>query len=339
MTDEQNTEEQMTVGAYLKRLRIEKNITVAEVAAKLYLQTRVIEALEQDDYENLPLPAYVHGYLQNYARLLGVPADEVVAMYKKHTTEPGEQAPETPVLMELEEKQQNRWSHLVIYLLLFVLILMSFAYWRSRYALETPEIPGTPDSPVTIVEQPPGETPDTETGHIDQETEPAELPESEPDVTLEQEPDTGLEQEPNTALEQEAVGEPVGEAETAPDPAAESQTEQAQLPEAETAGGDSEPEATPTYEETTITYGIGPDTIRLVLNTDCWIEVFDAENRKVFYDLARVGQTLVLNGDAPFSVLLGNADAATVEFNNAPFDITPHVTGIGIARFVLGDDQ
>lgn len=335
MTDKQNTEEQMTVGAYLKRLRNEKNMTVADVAAKLYLQTHVIEALEQDDHENLPLPIYVYGYLQNYARLLGVPVDEVVAMYKKHTTEPGKQAPEAPALMELEEKQQIRWSHLVIYLLLFVLILMSFAYWRSRYALETPEVADSPDSPVTIVELSPGEAPDTETGEIDQATETAELPESEPDTALGQEPDTAPGHELDTALGQE----PAGEVETAPEPDAESPAAQVQLTEAETASDDSEPEAIPTYEETTVIYGTGPDTIRLVLNTDCWIEVFDAENRKVFYDLARIGQTLILNGDAPFSVLLGNADAATVEFNNAPFDITPHVTGIGIARFVLGDDQ
>ena len=46
-----------------------------------------------------------------------------------------------------------------------------------------------------------------------------------------------------------------------------------------------------------------------------------------------------MSGNAPFSVLLGNADAATVEFNNTPFDITPHVTGIGIARFVLGETE
>ena len=97
--------------------------------------------------------------------------------------------------------------------------------------------------------------------------------------------------------------------------------------------------ATAAYHENTITSGIGPDSIRIVLTETCWIEVFDADNEKVFYNLARPGQILVLNGIAPFSVLLGYAAAATVEFNSTPFDTTPYRSSIGMARFVVGEDQ
>ena len=76
-----------------------------------------------------------------------------------------------------------------------------------------------------------------------------------------------------------------------------------------------------------------------MLTEDCWIEIFGADNEKVFYDLARPGMVLVLNGTAPFKVLLGNSAAATVEFNNLPFDTTPYRSRIGMARFVLGEDQ
>ena len=93
------------------------------------------------------------------------------------------------------------------------------------------------------------------------------------------------------------------------------------------------------YGGNTITSGIGPDSIRLVIADDCWIEIFDANNEKVFYDLARSDQILVLNGTAPFSVLLGNAEAAVVEFNAVPIDTTPYMSRIGMARFVLGEEQ
>lgn len=321
MSERQNTEEQTTIGAYLKRLRNEKNISIAEVAARMYLNQNVIETLEQDDHDNLPGPLYVYGYLQHYAKILDVPADKLVAMYKKDTAEPREQAAETqkqvtdtPAQPETKPKQPKNWTYAIIYLVLFILVLASLALWRSRYAQEQVENTGNLDYPITIVE------------HPDTPSSPA------PSAEMEE-----LEQTPASA----ETPETTQEYETAQDPepvlewAAESLATQAQSLETLTA----EPETNPAYQETTITSGTGPDTVTLVLTVDCWIEIFDAENKKVFYDLARAGQTLVLNGIAPFSVLLGNADAATVEFNNTPFDITPHVTGIGIARFALSADQ
>ena len=389
MSGQQNTEEQTTIGAYLKRLRNEKNISVAEVAAKMYLRLEVIEALEQDDHDNLPGPLYIYGYLQHYARILDVPADELVAMYKKDTAKPREQvakprgqaaepreqvakpreqvakprgqaaepreqvakpreqvakpreqaaeprgqAAETQKQVtgtltqpEAKPKQPKSWTYAIIYLVLFILVLASLALWRSRYALEQAEHTGTLDYPITIVEHPDTPfypPPGTEMDGPGQTPAYPETPE--PETT----PEAEAAQEPETAPE---LPPPPG-------PNDESRATGTQLPEtpAETAEG--EPEAAPGYKITTITAGAGPDTVTLVLTIDCWIEIFDAENNKVFYDLARVGQTLVLSGTAPFSVLLGNADAATVEFNNTPFDITPHVTGIGIARFVLGEAE
>ncbi len=89
--------------------------------------------------------------------------------------------------------------------------------------------------------------------------------------------------------------------------------------------------------ENLITTGNGPDSIRVVLEDDSWIEVFDVNNEKVFYDLGRAGQTLVLNGTAPFSVLVGRPERMTIEFNGVIFDPTPHASRVGIARFVLGE--
>ncbi len=314
MTEQQNTGEPTTLGAYLKRLRNEKNISVAEVAAKMYLQPQVIEALEQDDHESLPGQLYIYGYLQHYAKILDAPADQLLSMYKKDTSGPPEQGTEAPTRRKPDTKEPKRWSYAIIYLALFILALSLFVFWRSKYALEPAEATGGTGYPVTVVEHPdtpPGQARSTETEGTEPEKYAADIP------------------APETAQEPE----------TTPEPADESQTTQAQQPETPATTTESEPGTVPTYEEETITAGVGPDTVKLVLSIDCWIEIFDADNEKVFYDLARVGQTLVLSGAAPFSVLLGNADAATVEFNNTPFDITPHVTGIGIARFVLGETE
>ncbi len=338
MSEQQNTEEQTTLGAYLKRLRNEKNISVAEVAARMYLNKRVIEALERDDHDNLHGPLYIYGYLRHYAKILDVPADDLVALFKKSTDEPQEQAAETqkqapetqkqvettPNQPEPETKQPVNWLRALLYLVLFILVLASFAFWRGKYAQEPAGQTGSVDTPVSIVEQPPTQS---------EQAQSAEMDDPEQTPAAPGEPETETIPEAEAALAPEIAPDPA----PAPGPVDEARTIGTQLPETPTEIAGSETEVSPAYEITMITAGTGPDTVTLVLSYDCWIEIFDANNDKVFYGLARTGQTLVLAGTAPFSVLLGNANSATVEFNSRPFDITPHITGIGIARFVLGE--
>lgn len=277
MSDNRNNETGASVGTYLKRLREEKNLSIADVSSKLYLQPHVIEALEQDDHERLPTGTYIYGYLQNYAKLLDTPADLVVAMYKEDITELPEHIQERKP--EPKTEQSNTWPYTILYLVIFAAILLPFTWWRSHYTESA--VPHGPD-----MDQPGG----GDTGH------------SELDYiyTIVEHPDTPFYRAPNTER-------PV--------------------------------QASARQTENTTTSGIGPDSIRLVLTEECWIEIFDANNEKVFYDLARSDQILVLNGTAPFSVLLGNAVAATVEFNTIPFDTSPYMSRIGMARFVLGEEQ
>ena len=301
MSDKQNTETRTSVGVYLRNLREGKNLTIAEVANRLYLLPHVIEALEQDDHESLPSGTYVYGYLQNYAKLLDTPVDRVVEMYKEDFEISAQTEPVPEVQPELKPGQANKWSYTILYLVIFISILAPITWWWSQYGLErTPQM-GL-DYPITIVEH----------------------------------PDTPFYRAQNTEqVEQEQAARDAVYAQTAGEQATESQT-----PETQSADTDKDSEAAAsTYDENTITTGIGPDSIRIVLTEECWVEIFDAHNEKIFYDLARTGQTLELNGTAPFSVLMGNGAAGTVEFNNLPFDTTPHRSRIGMARFVLGENQ
>lgn len=89
-------------------------------------------------------------------------------------------------------------------------------------------------------------------------------------------------------------------------------------------------------EETITTATDGSDEIILKLSADSWIEVHDAEGREIYVNLARAGETLVLRGKAPFSVLLGFAQGVEITFNGREFDSASHSRS-GVARFTLGD--
>jgi len=85
MSDEANTE-QPTAFSFGKRFstaRAALNLSREEVAKELRLGVEIISALESEDHEQLSAPIYVTGYIRNYARLLKIPAEPLLAAYNK----------------------------------------------------------------------------------------------------------------------------------------------------------------------------------------------------------------------------------------------------------------
>ena len=76
------------IGARLRAARNQCNLQIEQVARELHLDARVITAIENDDQTALPEPIFVQGYLRSYARLVGLPADEMVRRYCAQGTNP-----------------------------------------------------------------------------------------------------------------------------------------------------------------------------------------------------------------------------------------------------------
>jgi cytoskeleton protein RodZ len=68
-------------GARLRATREAGRMSREEVAQHLHLDAQIVTALEQDNYDKLPSPMYVCGYLRSYARLLKLPETEIVGAY------------------------------------------------------------------------------------------------------------------------------------------------------------------------------------------------------------------------------------------------------------------
>ena len=63
---------EISVGQTLREAREAQNITLEDVALRLRLMHRQIEAMETDDFESLGQPVFARGFVRNYARLLGL---------------------------------------------------------------------------------------------------------------------------------------------------------------------------------------------------------------------------------------------------------------------------
>jgi cytoskeletal protein RodZ len=70
-----------TVGSYLREVRESKGIGLEEAAAVTRIGKNYLLAIEGEMYDKLPSAAYIKGFLRVYAGYLGLPGDEIVAMY------------------------------------------------------------------------------------------------------------------------------------------------------------------------------------------------------------------------------------------------------------------
>lgn len=70
-----------SLGQTLVDERRRQGKTLADVEAATHIRGRLLEALENDEWDNLPAPAYVRGYIQSYAAFLGIPAEPLLTAY------------------------------------------------------------------------------------------------------------------------------------------------------------------------------------------------------------------------------------------------------------------
>ena len=70
------------LGHILREARETKGLTLAEVQDKIRINSRFLQALENSEYERLPTPVHVRGFLRTYARFLGLDPQPLLDRYE-----------------------------------------------------------------------------------------------------------------------------------------------------------------------------------------------------------------------------------------------------------------
>ena len=112
--------DRLSIGTRLAAARKKCELDIGVVANELNLDANIITALENDDTAALPAAIFVKGYLRNYARLVGLPEDEMVSDYAAQTGEP-------PPLTVVSVKSKTPFFQLPSARLLRNIILMLLA--------------------------------------------------------------------------------------------------------------------------------------------------------------------------------------------------------------------
>ena len=77
-----------------------------------------------------------------------------------------------------------------------------------------------------------------------------------------------------------------------------------------------------------------PGQIRLTVDKESWVEIRDRDNKPVFSQRVTPGVTQDVNGQGPFSLVVGYAPGVKVFWHGQQVDLAPHTRG-DVARLVL----
>lgn len=312
-------------GHRLRVAREARQLTRDAVAVQLRVEPKVIDALERDDYAQLPAAVFVRGYLRAYSKLVGLTPESLIEIFDRLATH----APPPlilPTAIGPEMAARHGYARRIVIALVVLSLLLFYQWWRLESRTSPPVRMPPPVSfpqaavppPVQTVSEPvpvptpaPGmpleslyETPPDESGASVQTESQSTAQTTQTEATA------GTDTAPVTTTAPTVVAPPV------PSPAA---PPQAAVSEAVTRV----PSAT---------------TAPLVLrfNADCWVVIRDANGRVLLQDMIKSGTRHALEGKPPFELTLGNSPAVEIEYRGRHFDQSRYTGSSGTAHFTLG---
>ncbi len=73
----------LTLGEKLKILRKDRHLRVQDLSRRINVKVAYIKALEEGQYDNLPMRVYVKGFVRSYAHFFGVPEDVLLDLFDR----------------------------------------------------------------------------------------------------------------------------------------------------------------------------------------------------------------------------------------------------------------
>ncbi len=116
-------------GEYLRTQREARGITLEEVSRVTKISVKALRSLETDDYESLPPPTFVKGFIRSYCRYIGAEDEDAVLRYEEYLNEKAEQE---DVQKKIQEKgnaeKEAAWDHKrpAVIIAVIVLVVISF---------------------------------------------------------------------------------------------------------------------------------------------------------------------------------------------------------------------
>jgi cytoskeleton protein RodZ len=330
-------------GERLKAARVSLGLEPAKIAAQLHLSADMVHAIERDDYTAMPARVFVRGYITNYARVVGLPAESLLKQLDEQFPDEGAKNGLNRVGTDIRRELRSShglvrtmtWVIVLGLAVLFVLWWHGHLDWRSQVDRGSTALVEDPAATMTLPDGDgmlalPGVYPDPlpagvaedrvrQSGAlVPSETSPVPLNPIEAPLSG----DSGSEPAPTDATDLERATETAAPAVAAPVDSGEAE------PVAPPAALEPTPEPTPTATD---------DQVVIEFSAPCWVDIRDSERRFRLYGEMAAGRREILGGTPPYTLVIGNADGASLSVGGEPFDLATHTNG-NVARFTLTTD-
>lgn len=299
-------------------------ISASALQRDLKLTSAVFSAIESGDLDQLGQPVFARGYIRNYCNRVGLDPEPFVEQYnlaigerpvKRRSAIKSAGSATAGTVMKLNPRRASSLLTLLFRLVIIAALLAGLAFGASKINWPSLGLSGLfggsePEEQQSSQLLPP----------LAGESEGLAIPIK----TTTQEADRATEAETPKAIELPKPAEtPDLESKTAAVPVKTEQPQPVEKPEP------NEPlTATPVKSA-------GSDGVTIKFSDVSWLNIKDATGEALFNGLSKKGQDLTIKGKAPFSIVIGRANAvSSVTFDGSTVDLEPH-TRKNVARLTL----
>jgi cytoskeleton protein RodZ len=164
-----------SLGSELRKQREIRGISLKEIADATKISRRYLEALETDKHDILPAPVLTRGFVREFARYIGLDAEEMADRYSETTRAERAGDEEDP----LSHSQPLPWIRIDRNLVIFGLILVAFVvvvWWVwSNMGTNSPDPAPVATNTIEPAVAPRGERIDPEETEVPSVLEPEKL--------------------------------------------------------------------------------------------------------------------------------------------------------------------
>ncbi|MBN8430822.1 DUF4115 domain-containing protein [Microbulbifer salipaludis] len=325
-----------TLGEQLRAAREQAGLTADELARRLCMTADKLEALEQDALEHFPGSTYVRGYIRNICKELGADETPVLAAFARQAPAEAPRAAVVPKGPVMGGGAVAGGGSGFGPLLLVVAMAAAGGYWwmgqqgtsavsaEADLAAVAPSDTtlGAQDFAVAAAPSPDVEmaedfAPETDAQLAETLGDDAESAGREP-LTA-QAPQPAREPQPSEQLELAEQPEPTVQPQRVEETTLAQVSQPVEAPSLQQATA----EPTQAHQEAQAAIPAQTSALALSFSEESWVEVTDAAGNKLLATLQAAGSEVELKGEAPFSLMLGNAAATTVRYAGEVVDSAP----------------
>jgi cytoskeleton protein RodZ len=100
----------MSVGETLRRERVRRGLHLEEVARETKIRQRLLEHIEDDEFDRLPGSVFAKNFVKQYAEVLGLDSDELAGEVTKQIAPHHLSLAETPAIEPIDTKPLPSWT-------------------------------------------------------------------------------------------------------------------------------------------------------------------------------------------------------------------------------------